>query len=39
MKPMADAIYEARAELAETGASSVCLEDAPTVLRRSLESP
>jgi integrase len=38
MKPMADPIYEARAELAEAGASSVCLTDAPTVLRRSLDS-
>ena len=38
LKPMADAIYEARAELAESGASSVCLADAPTVLRRSLGS-
>jgi len=38
MKPMADAIYEARAELADAGAYSVCLEDAPTVLRRSVES-
>jgi hypothetical protein len=35
---MSDAIYEARAELAEAGATSVCLVDAPTVLRRSLES-
>jgi hypothetical protein len=33
---MADAIYEARAELADAGASSVCLTDAPTELRRSL---
>lgn len=39
MKPMTGAISEARAELAESGASSVCLSDAPTVLRRSLESP
>ena len=38
IKPMADAILEARAELADAGASSVCLADAPTVLRRSLES-
>jgi hypothetical protein len=38
MKPMADAIFKARAELAETGAFSVCLAGAPTVLRRSLES-
>lgn len=38
LKPMADAIYEARAELSDAGASSVCLTDAPTVLRRSLES-
>jgi hypothetical protein len=38
LKPMDDAIYEARAELAETGASSVCLADAPTVVPRSLES-
>jgi hypothetical protein len=38
MKPMADAIYEARTELADLGASSGCLDDAPTVLRRSIES-
>jgi hypothetical protein len=38
LKPMVDAIYEARAELAEAGASSVCLEDPPTVLRRTVES-
>lgn len=37
-KPKTDAIYEARAELAEAGASSVCLTDAPTVLGRSVES-
>jgi hypothetical protein len=39
MKPMADAIYEARTELADLGASSGCRDDAPTVLRRSVESP
>ena len=38
LKPMVDAINEAHAELADAGASSVCLADAPTVLRRSLES-
>ena len=37
-KPMAEAIYEARVELAESGASSVCLSDPPTVLRRALGS-
>lgn len=38
MKSMADAIYEARAELAGACASSVRLEDEATVVGRSLES-
>jgi integrase len=37
-KPMVEAIYEARAELAEAGASSVCLSDPPAVLRRAVGS-
>jgi hypothetical protein len=37
-KAMVEASYEARAELAEAGASSGCLSDPPAILRRSVGS-
>jgi integrase len=38
MKPMVEAIFEARVELADAGLSSACLSDPPSVLRRSIGS-